>query len=125
DRTYPVRHYQLLLEHLRERYGDSFWQPLPKELAAWVRSLKKRPANSCPKRVAMISHSIYMSDNRVRRYAEALAARGDHVDVFSLRRNEKQSKHERIDGVNIFRIQDRFEKSERSKLAYLLPLLRF
>jgi glycosyltransferase involved in cell wall biosynthesis len=124
-RAYPVMHYWRLLEHLREHYGSSFWQPLPREMAAFVSGLKHRPTNLRPRRVAMITHSIYVSDNRVRRYAEALATRGDHVDVFSLRRNEKQSRQEHIDGVNLFCIQDRFEKKEHSKLAYLLPLLRF
>jgi glycosyltransferase involved in cell wall biosynthesis len=30
-----------------------------------------------------------------------------------------------VDGVNITRLQDRFAKTERSKIGYLLPLLRF
>ena len=47
-------------------------------------ALPRQPTNLRPKRVAMISHSIYANDNRVRRYAESLAARGDHVDVFAI-----------------------------------------
>src|SRR5262249_15544235 len=86
---------------------------------------KRTPSSIRPRRVAMISHSVYMNDNRVRRYAEALANRGDHVDVFALRRNRQGSKRETIEGVHFFRIQDRFDKRERSKLAYLWPLLRF
>jgi len=124
-RTFPVEYYKCLLQHLRDNYGDSFWQPLPREMANFVAGLEHRPTNFRPKRICMISHSVYMSDNRVRRYAEALAARGDHVDVLALRRNREVIPHEVIEGVNIFRIQDRFEKRERSKLAYLWPLLRF
>jgi glycosyltransferase involved in cell wall biosynthesis len=122
---YPVELYKHLLEHVRSKYAGQYWQPLPREMAAFVVGLKHRPTNIRPRRVAMISHSVYMSDNRVRRYAEALATRGDHVDVFALRRNRQASRRETIEGVHLFRIQDRFDKRERSKLAYLWPLLRF
>src|SRR5262249_10588832 len=42
-------------------------------------SRRARPLN-----IAMVAYSFYDRDNRVMRYAEALAARGDHVDVISL-----------------------------------------
>jgi glycosyltransferase involved in cell wall biosynthesis/rhamnogalacturonyl hydrolase YesR len=76
-------------------------------------------------RVAMITHSVYTSDNRVRRYAESLAARGDRVEVFAIGQREDASSHETINGVHVFHVQRRAVKSERSKLAYLWPLLRF
>lgn len=38
-----------------------------------------------PRRIAMIAHSYYASDPRVRRQAEALTARGDEVTVYALR----------------------------------------
>ena len=78
-----------------------------------------------PKRVCMITHSFYESDNRVTRYAEALAARGDQVDVLSLRRSPDLARTETINGVRVFRIQDRFGKSERSILSFLWPAVRF
>lgn len=84
-----------------------------------------RRTNRRPKRVAMISHSVYSRDNRVRRYAESLAARGDRVDVFALRQSRHRSKQQTIEGVRVFRVQDRAAKKEGSKLAYLWPLLRF
>ena len=34
----------------------------------------------------MLAYTFYEKDNRVRRYAEALAARGDNVEVFALRK---------------------------------------
>jgi len=77
------------------------------------------------KRVAMISHSVYTSDNRVRRYAESLAARGDRVDVFAICQSGDTPGQAVINGVRVFHIQNRGAKSERSKLAYLWPLLRF
>lgn len=73
----------------------------------------------------MITHSFYESDNRVIRYAETLAQRGDDVEVAALRRGPELPREEVINGVKVFRIQDRFGKQEKSKLSYLWPLLRF
>jgi glycosyltransferase involved in cell wall biosynthesis len=61
----------------------------------------------------------------VTRYAEALAARGDHVDVVALRRSPSLPTHEVIEGVSVVRLQDRFGKNEQSKFSYLWPLVRF
>jgi glycosyltransferase involved in cell wall biosynthesis len=77
------------------------------------------------KRVCMITHSFYESDNRVIRYAETLAQRGDSVDVLALRRNPELVSQEVINGVRVFRIQDRFHKQHQSSSSYLWPLLRF
>ena len=88
-------------------------------------ALPGRATNVRPKRVAMISHSVYTRDNRVRRYAESLAARGDRVDVFALRQNRDTRNQQTIQGVRVFGVQDRAGKEKRSKLAYLWPLLRF
>ena len=83
------------------------------------------PASGC-KRICMITHSFYESDNRVIRYAETLAQRGDLVEVVALRRSPEIPKEETINGVKVFRIQDRFSKNRQSKSAdFLWPLLRF
>src|SRR5438132_1381734 len=116
--VYPLSHYQKLLEHIQERYQGSFWQPLPKDIARFVANLDPRPTVSRNRRICMVTHSYYESDNRVTRYARSLATRGDHVDVFALRRAKSQPKKEIVEGVNLFRIQDRFSKTERAKLAY-------
>jgi glycosyltransferase involved in cell wall biosynthesis len=81
--------------------------------------------SSSGKRICMITHSFYESDNRVIRYAETLAKRGDTVEVFALRRSSDMPKEEVISGVSVFRIQDRFGKREKSKSSFLLPALRF
>ena len=73
----------------------------------------------------MITHSFYESDNRVIRYAEALAQRGDFVEVFALRCQPDLPGEEVISGVKVFRIQDRFGKNEQSKTSYLWPILKF
>lgn len=71
----------------------------------------------------MICYSFYEYDARVARYAETLAQRGDHVDVYSLRQ-EGQRTSENINGVNVFRIQER-ERNEKGKFSFLLKLLKF
>lgn len=125
NRTYPVARYRDLLRYVVERYRNEFWQPLPGQLATFVRELSPQPILRRTKRVCMVTHSFYESDNRVTRYAAALVARGDAVDVLALRRSPELPEQEIIEGVRVFRIQDRFEKAEQTKFAYLWPLLRF
>ena len=74
-------------------------------------------------RVCMVAYSFYETDNRVRRYAEALAKRGDHVEAISLRR-EGQASFELIRGVYVHRIQTRV-RDERSPFSYLIKMLVF
>jgi len=88
-------------------------------------ALPRHPTDLRPKRVAMISHSIYTNDNRVRRYAESLAARGDHVDVFAICQSGDTRSEQTINDVDVFHVQHRGAKRAGSKLAYLWPLLRF
>jgi glycosyltransferase involved in cell wall biosynthesis len=73
----------------------------------------------------MITHSFYESDNRVIRYAETLARRGDTVEVLALRRSAEMPAEETIAGVKVFRIQDRFGKTAQSQSEFLWPLIRF
>jgi glycosyltransferase involved in cell wall biosynthesis len=74
-------------------------------------------------KVCMVAYTFYEQDNRVRRYAETLAKRGDRVDVVALS-GEGQSSKEVIDGVTLYRIQRRVV-SERGKFTYLGKLLLF
>jgi glycosyltransferase involved in cell wall biosynthesis len=73
----------------------------------------------------MVTHSFYESDNRILRYAETLAERGDEVHVIALRRSADLPPLETINGVQLHRIQDRFGKRESSAWSFLKPLLRF
>jgi glycosyltransferase involved in cell wall biosynthesis len=122
--TYPVSFYKELLQYATERYGGSIWQPRPRELAVFVAQFKPPPPRK-PKRICMLSYSFYETDSRVMRYAEALAERGDHVDMVALRPSPKTPTREKMGKVNLYRLQPRFGKHERSRLSYLLPLLRF
>lgn len=71
----------------------------------------------------MVAYTFYEADNRVRRYAEALAKRGDEVDAIALRR-EGQPRVEIIRGVRVFRIQKRLI-DESGPFSYLRKLLMF
>ena len=71
----------------------------------------------------MVGYTYYETDNRVRRYAEALAKRGDKVDVVALSR-AGQSDYSEMNGVRVFRIQQR-EINEKGKGSYLWRLLKF
>ena len=90
-----------------------------------ISRLKHPPERRRPKRVGMITHSFYETDNRVTRYAEALAERGDQVDVIALRRSPSSPATETLSGVHVSRIQYRFKKSEQTGAALFWPMLRF
>jgi glycosyltransferase involved in cell wall biosynthesis len=74
-------------------------------------------------KVCMIAYTFYEGDNRVMRYAEALAKRGEEVDVIALRK-EGQPKEAMMNGVRVFQIQERI-KNEKGQLTYLYRLLVF
>ncbi len=124
-RTFPVGYYIEFLQHLREHHGGSYWHPLPREMAHYVATFRPALPRRKPGRVCMVTHSFYENDNRVTRYAEALAQRGDEVDVVALRRGPTVPETEVMSGVNVHRVQTRAGKNERSKLDFLWPLLRF
>ena len=74
-------------------------------------------------KICMLAYSFYHHDNRIMRYAEALAARGDQVDVISLLA-DGFAPVDTMNGVKVYRIQRR-DKFERGKFAYLRRLTGF
>lgn len=76
-----------------------------------------------PLRVAMVAYTFYESDNRVMRYAETLAKRGDHVDIYALRRGDLPD-NEVISGVHVHRLQGRLV-NERNRFSYFWRLTMF
>ncbi|MFN0127097.1 MAG: glycosyltransferase [Verrucomicrobiales bacterium] len=151
-RTYPAGHYSGLLTHLRSKYGESFWQPLPRELAAYVASLNPRPLRSArsrtrrlnghsgePKlavcstapvpprldgrRAAVLLYSYYPSDARPRREAEALAAAGMEVELICLRQGPDEPARETINGVRVSRVP--MKRRRQGKLTYFLQYSQF
>ena len=85
-RTYHVDLFTELLRYVSEKYGDSVWHALPREIAEFA-ALHKPRRDHQRKRICMLAYSHYETDARVKRYAEALAERGDHVDVVALKRS--------------------------------------
>lgn len=71
----------------------------------------------------MLAYTFYETDNRVRRYAETLAKRGDTVEAIVLQR-EGQSSEEIVSGVLLHRVQKR-DRDEKGPLSYLAKLLTF
>lgn len=71
----------------------------------------------------MLAYTFYEVDNRVRRYAEALARRGDRVDAIALAR-EGQARTETLKGVRVLRIQKRVI-DETGPISYLIKLMLF
>lgn len=74
-------------------------------------------------RVCHLAYTFYENDNRVLRYAEALAEQGHEVEVIALRR-PGQAKRGRNGLVEVHRIQQRAVDEKRA-LDYLLKLLLF
>src|SRR5437870_4358772 len=71
-------------------------------------------------RFLIIAYTTYVRDGRVKRHAEALAERGDHVDVICLGSDELRSRN----GVNLIGIQmPRYRGASRA--AYIRSYLRF
>lgn len=71
-------------------------------------------------RFLMIAYTTYMHDGRVKRHAEALAERGDHVDVICLATGEQPI----TNGVNVIGLPMQRYRGE-SKSAYLRSYTRF
>jgi glycosyltransferase involved in cell wall biosynthesis len=74
-------------------------------------------------RVCMVAYTFYDSDNRVMRYAETLAKRGDEVDVIALREQDGAPVTTR-NGVRVLHIQRRLV-NEKSQFTYLFRILLF
>ena len=71
----------------------------------------------------MVAYTFYETDSRVMRYAEALAQRGDDVEVFALRR-PGTPRTEVLCGVRVHRLQGRQFK-ERGRFSYLWRIVLF
>ena len=81
------------------------------------------PQKRRPLRVCMVAYTFYETDSRVMRYAEALAQRGDQVDVFSLRK-PGTPQTETIGGVRVRRLQGRLF-NEKNLFSYIWRILLF
>jgi glycosyltransferase involved in cell wall biosynthesis len=121
---FPASFYREFLAWVREKYAGQYWHAVPRDLAAYCTPFRPRRPRTA-RRIAMLTHSFYKTDARVTRYAEALVARGDHVDVLALSSSSDHPPVENVRGVNLVRLQRREGKKEKSRLGFLLPVLRF
>jgi glycosyltransferase involved in cell wall biosynthesis len=124
-REFPVAHYRELLAYIRDKYAGQYWHALPREIAAYCAPLQTPRPKLPQRRICMVAYSFYKTDNRVNRYSEALTERGDVVDVLGLKRHSSEPDVERVGPVNVHNIQGRYEKNEKNRSGYLLPLIRF
>ena len=74
-------------------------------------------------KIAMVVHSYYPNDVRVRRECEALADRGDSVDLICLRKNGERSR-EQIDNVEVRRLPVQHNRGQ-GPLGYIKEYLSF
>lgn len=121
---FPISLYEEFLRYVQERYRGGFWHALPGEVSRFYRENTAVESRNSRKKICMVTHSNYASDNRVRRYAEALASRGDDVDVIAISTDGSPLGEQEIDGVRVFRVQQRAH-NERSQWTYAYRLLRF
>ncbi len=121
---FPVAWYEEFLAYAREKYEGQMWAALPRDVARHYCASLPREARNSRKKICMLAYTGYETDNRVRRYAEELARRGDHVEVIALAADDAPLGTEEIAGVTLHRIQRR-EYSERHKWDYFSRLLRF
>jgi glycosyltransferase involved in cell wall biosynthesis len=121
---FPVSHYEEFLRYVREEYEGTFWSATPLEAARHYCANVPLASRNSRKKICMLAYTGYEYDNRVRRYAEALAKRGDHVDVIALGSRDNPLGAAEISGVTLYRVQSR-KFDERHKWAYASRLLRF
>jgi len=121
---FPVELYEEFLSYAREKYAGAFWAANPRQVSQFYCASIPKEARNSRKKICMLVHNSYETDNRVRRYAEALAKRGDLVDVIALAGGNIPLGAEEICGVTVFRVQHRV-RNEKGKWSYASRLLRF
>jgi glycosyltransferase involved in cell wall biosynthesis len=122
---FPVEYYRSFLEHVRSAYAGRYWHALPREVAAYCRNFRPPQARP-PRKVVMLTHSFYDSDNRIRRYAETLAKRGDDVRVFCLGAEEEVKGRQwmTLKGVQYLCLQSR-KTLETGQISHIWRLVQF
>ncbi|MCC6235366.1 MAG: glycosyltransferase, partial [Verrucomicrobiales bacterium] len=131
---YPPEHYASLLEYIRDKYAGAYWQALPRDVSQMVHALEPARRPRRPRHACMLTYSFFEQDNRVQRYARTLAARGDVVDVLSLRpvhlddtpngRAAKPAQSEADSGIRVHHLQDR-RRNEKGLLDFVGKIASF
>ena len=121
---YPVARYEEFLRYVRDNYGDQCWHALPREVSRYYCAKLPVASRNTRRRICMVAYSGYETDGRIRRYAEALARRGDMVDVIALDGLSSGQKVSTLNGVTIYHLQRR-DHNETGHWSYASRLLRF
>jgi glycosyltransferase involved in cell wall biosynthesis len=121
---FPVASYDEFLRYAREKYGDTFWHALPREVARYYRENVPAASRNTRRKICMIGYTQYESDNRVRRYAETLAQRGDLVDIISIHLESTGEAVTELNGVTIHHVASR-DQNESSPWTYAFRQVRF
>lgn len=121
---FPAAFYDEFLTYAKEKYAGAYWSTTPCMVSRFYCSAMPLTERNSRKKVCMLVHNTYETDNRVRRYAEALAKRGDQVEAIALTGGNGPMVSEEINGVTVFRVQNRV-RNERGKWTYAWRLLRF
>jgi len=121
---YPVAFYEEFLQYARDKYGDTCWHALPREVSRYYREAIPVEKRNTRRKICMIAYTEYESDARVRRYAETLAQRGDKVEVIALLSDLNADSVETFNGVTIYRVFAR-KQNETGPWSYASQHIRF
>jgi glycosyltransferase involved in cell wall biosynthesis/peptidoglycan/xylan/chitin deacetylase (PgdA/CDA1 family) len=124
---FPISLYEELLTYVRTKHEGTFWTATPREVSRFYCAKVPPAERNTRKKICMVAHNVYDHDNRVRRYAECLAGRGDQVDVLTLPWSGNGSVLDPatvIKGVNVFRIGSA-KGGEKYKWVHAFRLLRY
>lgn len=121
---YPASRYEEFLSYVRDNYADQFWHGLPRDLARYYCAQLPPASRNTRRRICMVAYSGYETDGRIRRYAEALARRGDMVDVIALEGLSSGHKTTTLNGVTVHHVLRR-DRSESGHWGFASQMLRF
>ncbi len=121
---FPVELYADFLKFIAQEYTGKYWHALPRHVASYASDKVETRDPRRPLRICMLTYSAYEFDNRVRRYAESLAARGDEVEVLSVTLGDDGPRETVLAGVKITHLSGKTQFGG-STLAYMAQVGRF
>jgi glycosyltransferase involved in cell wall biosynthesis/peptidoglycan/xylan/chitin deacetylase (PgdA/CDA1 family) len=121
---FPVSYYEEFLQYVRDKYEGAYWAAQPRDVTRYYCGKLPQSSRNTRRKICMLAYTNYECDNRVRRYAETLASRGDQVDVIALGGTYFGRLEKQINGITVYQVQKR-EFNERSKWTYAWRLLCF
>jgi len=121
---FPSSLYADFLRFIAGEYAGRYWHVLPRKVAAYAADKIETRNPRRPMRVGMLTYSHYEFDNRVRRYAESLAMRGDEVEILSVSLGAGGPRDTILDGVKITHLVDKTQ-FRGSTTAYIWQVFKF